>query len=300
VAGRRVFGCLAFAALIAAAAPSAAGASFPGANGGFAVGEWDSSQPQDVWMTVWVTPADGSAREQVAVGDSPTWSPDGSTLVFAASSANSPISTVPATGGATTTVAQRGSTPEYSPDGSEIVYANDKAIRIVDLDGTGDRKVLRARGEDGCCVYDPTYLPNGKRLVFGGEPTAEKPGLWSVRTDGGGLRRLTKHPDRRRVDTAPDVSPDGSTIVFQHRQSPKGLATMSSDGSDVQLIPDTFFLFYPTFLPTGDRIAAIQMEWSFTKQMCGTGVVTITPTGEDPQTVARPGCAHGLSWQPLP
>ena len=59
-------------------------------------------------------------------------------------------------------------------------------------------------------ITNPAWSPDGKQLVFTGLDQGVSD-LFTVNTDGTGLRRLT---DDRHADLHPAWSPDGQTIAF--------------------------------------------------------------------------------------
>ncbi len=99
----------------------------------------------------------------------PTWSPDGSTIVFERSglAAGSHILKVAASGGATTALtagpAGEGA-PSFSPDGSKIVFASASAIQIMDSSGA-NQHALTAPGADLNDI-EPAFAPDGTQIVF--------------------------------------------------------------------------------------------------------------------------------------
>jgi TolB protein len=135
------------------------------------VGELFTSESQGLY----VARADGTrARPVVRFGtavSSPSWSPDGRRLAFAV------VSYVP-----------NDAHPEYPDTRSHI--------QIVGARGYG-RHVL-AEGSD------PAWSSHGL-IAFAGSD-----GLYTIRPDGTGLRRVTTDPS----DHEPDWSPGGESIVF--------------------------------------------------------------------------------------
>jgi TolB protein len=103
--------------------------------------------------------------------------------------------------------------PAWSPDRGRIAYVSardrDADIWVMNADGSGARRLVRARGADD--LY-PAWSPDGRLIAFsryrhgGGD-------IYVVRADGSGLCRLTS--TAKGVDnTMPRFSPDGRDVVF--------------------------------------------------------------------------------------
>jgi Tol biopolymer transport system component len=122
------------------------------------------------------------------------WSPDGRTLL---TSSNEHVVAIDAASGRTTTLAA-GFGPAWSPDGRRIAFNSLGAYYVMNADGSGRRKVARARDVDAITV---AWSPNGKRLAYvrctaapGSQPCEHQYGLdvYSVRATGGDERRITR------------------------------------------------------------------------------------------------------------
>ncbi len=112
-----------------------------------------------------------------------------------------------------------------SPDGSKIAYASyvdsfqgaDLGLHIANADGTNAR-ALTARGQTGAkgSATSPAFSPDGMWIAFERsiDPDAGVGGLFLIRTDGTGLRRLT---DDSLGAGYPRWSPDGKRILFSQR-----------------------------------------------------------------------------------
>ncbi|QNP75719.1 PD40 domain-containing protein [Streptomyces roseirectus] len=66
-----------------------------------------------------------------------------------------------------------------------------------------------SRLTNGMDAAHPRLTPDGKRVVFDAGTTQRD--LWSIRTDGTGLKQLTDTPAN---ETSPTVSPDGTRIAY--------------------------------------------------------------------------------------
>ena len=107
-----------------------------------------------------------------------------------------------------------------SPDGSTLAFGDvspslnrDIGIHLVKIDGSNVRDLTPGSGpgvdgEDGAA-----FSPDGKWIAFGRvvNPATGLAGLFIIRTDGTGLRRLTA--DALRA-AEPHWSPDGKRILF--------------------------------------------------------------------------------------
>lgn len=115
--------------------------------------------------------------------------------------------------------------PAISPDGSQIAYADfvdsylgaDLGLHLANADGT-DPRALTKGGKGGVNGGDtsPAFSPDGKWVAFerAVDFDSGKGGLFLIRTDGSGLRRLT---DDTLGAGYPRWSPDGKRILFSQR-----------------------------------------------------------------------------------
>jgi Tol biopolymer transport system component len=72
---------------------------------------------------------------------------------------------------------------------------------------------LTPTGEQG----QPSFSPDGKWIVYERDIAPGNNGVWLMRSDGTGLRRVTRNPFRGGdcgCDTDPNFSPDGKLISF--------------------------------------------------------------------------------------
>ncbi len=148
-----------------------------------------------------VVNADGSGLRALTDGlltvMNPEWSPDGSTIAYAGSTATLPlqigIMNSDGTGARVLTKGGLNSDPVWSPDGEHLAYVSGtrthSEIRVIAKDGSGDRAAFRC--EEGCGSIE--WSPDGTLIAFifteGPSRDAES-GLGLVAPDGSGFREV--------------------------------------------------------------------------------------------------------------
>jgi Tol biopolymer transport system component len=115
--------------------------------------------------------------------------------------------------------------PDWSPDGNTIAFEHEQGtsgrIALMSFSGrslhdlTARGPGVRSKGH----VYDgqPSFTPDGRRIVFSHGQGPADHGIWIMRRDGSGARRLTRNPFVRNWDGGdidPEVSPDGKFVSF--------------------------------------------------------------------------------------
>jgi TolB protein len=271
------------------------------------------------------TRADNVTAESVANETDPTWSPDGKRIAFVSDRAgNSDIYVMNADGASVTQltdVLSNESDPAWSPDGSMIAYASgsssDECVAPGDLckkadifvsnaDGSGARQVAFGAGLD----VGPTWAPDGSMIAFARvirstpappgpnpEPATDR-GIYLIRPDGTGQKRLTGRDPSVGDDLSPDWSPDGREIVFARGGY---IHVMNTDGSGVENLAGnerTATLYAnPAWSPDGTKIVFEQL---------GVGPFEILTMNADGSQVTQTGLLVGKSdfgapdWQPVP
>jgi Tol biopolymer transport system component len=160
-----------------------------------------SNRPDDLY----VMRADGTGSTRIATGEISTadWSPDGSTIAFAAS----------------------------------LPGSRQSDIHLVNPDGSNDRVILTSQPGSVFENSAPFWSPDGGRIVLTRagvpEPCCLSPSdVWVMNADGSGLQDLTPPPSGQfddQYDTAFGWAPDGSKILFNTNGS--WLRTMNPDGT---------------------------------------------------------------------
>ncbi len=186
----------------------------------------------------------------------PSWSPDGTRIVFDSTRDGGfevrELYTMNADG----TNVQRltnleelegqARSPAWSPDGTRIAYIGRIStlpwrIRVMNADGTGDHAVTP---EDFRIASRLDWAPDASRVVVGGNFAGQEEQFWTVEPDGSNLTPLPNTADSSSggliIDhEAPRFSPDGTRIVFEYVERlaepylhPSQLVSQRLDGTD--------------------------------------------------------------------
>ncbi len=146
-----------------------------------------------------------------------------------------------------------GVSPSYSPNGRTIAFISGRKqsdLWTMHSDGTHQRRLTyTAHLDEG----QPAWSPDGKKIVFGmWRPTSGDEeigiGIWIVRSDGRGRRRLTSGRDG-----SPSWSPDGRQIAFS-RYAPE------ADTESIFVVAAGGGV--PTDLSTEPGVSDYQPDWS--------------------------------------
>jgi len=207
--------------------------------------------------------ADGTGFRRLTTNDSkqhfyPSLAPDGQSVVYSAFVetdnydifrlwlADGNVERLTSTYGVETA-------PEISPDGSSLTYARYGAtagnfqIYLANSKGAHAGNIPRIVG------WDPTWSPDGKRILFASDMRGSNQ-LYTVKLDGSGLQVITNLPALRGRS---DWSADGNYIVtYSGPAWNRELYIMNSDGTNShQLTPSGGNSQGPSFSPDGKWVA---------------------------------------------
>jgi Tol biopolymer transport system component/preprotein translocase subunit YajC len=187
---------------------------------------------EDVFDDIWVMRSDGTGQVRVAENAmSPSWAPDGRSLVYSSVDLNDlQIHVVNIDGSGDRILSSSYAfQPAWSPDGTRIAFVTlgSKDIWLINPDGTGSVNLTPALTDDD----SPVWSPDGSRLAFNTGPDGQplESDVAVMNGDGSGRANLTNRPG---FDYSPDWSPDGTKIVYQgSAQGDSEIYVMNADGS---------------------------------------------------------------------
>ncbi len=199
----------------------------------------------DLYEVTVVRPDAGTAT-RLALGNFPTWSPDGRRIAFVSA---------------------------YWGTGTGPARRRDKSgVHIMAADGTDLRSVFLLAGRPA--EFPPRWSPDGTRLAFL-VLEYDTYAIYTVGADGTGLTRLASH-----ARSNPAWSPDGTRLAFvQANEDRMHLYTMAADGTDVRQITaapvGSLASWYdrawaPAWSPAGSRLL----------YGCGNGICVVDLDGQ--------------------
>lgn len=208
-----------------------------GDQGGFADMAYDSTGQRTVFVrsvpntegpalpALFVAPVNAleDARQITPVENSvvakPSWSPDGTEIVFSASSGSTEEEEIWIVNADGTNLRQitrnnaRDFDPQFSPDGTHIVYASEvdspdfSEIYVMDTNGADITQLTEVPNS-----YSPTWSPDGTRIAYVNDQQGD--GDIYVMDANGQRSFLLTQDDRGAEDRDPAWSPDGRWIIF--------------------------------------------------------------------------------------
>ncbi len=280
--------------------PATVQAAFPGTNGKLAFTSARNGFPAD--SDLHTMAADGSAQARISSLDGdelyPSWSKDGTKLVFERNAGLRPDIWVANADGSSAAALTNGAAgdyhPAWSPTGTKIVFASDRDA----AQGTSDLFVMNANGSGQVNVTNtplvnedyPSWSPDGAKLAFSRDGD-----IYTANPDGTSLTPLTQTP---ATDVEPDWSPDGNQIAFRSWVSTNDeIWKMNANGTGQTNLTNNGSLVdeRPAWSPAGDKIAFVRGAFNnaevYVMNADGSGATRLT---NNTQLDGQP------AWQPIP
>ena len=188
-----------------------------------------------------------------------------------------------------------------SKDRRRIAFVRAGAIWVMQRDGSGQRQLThhpKSELNDAIDDTDPAWSPDGRVVYFSRQWAQDAALLFSVRADGGELRRLSR--SRLACDRDPAPSPDGRLVVYvavdncSHGLGAE-IAAMTNAGRppaglwwykfDIQSAP---YVYEPAWSPDGRQLAQATGDWINPGVGGYAGIWVSSSDGSPPRRVARP------------
>ncbi len=122
--------------------------------------------------------------------------------------------------------------PSWFPDGKQLVFAKDYNLYVASVDGTSLEQITDDK--DGT-LYRPSLSPDGRWIACDGDMARRYGyGIFVMRANGTGMRRITTGANEIENDAGASWSPDGRQIVFsghRGRVNGAGVYVVNRDGS---------------------------------------------------------------------
>lgn len=191
--------------------------------------------------------------------DSPSWSPDGTKLLFSKNvdsegvqykgyldhyeiftsnidgtnqnKITTPISRPPSTFKASVY------SPSWSPDGTKIAYSSNidggYNIYVMNADGTNINKITTPN-DTNTSFYEPRWSPDGTKIVYSKGSGDNARDIFVMNADGSNEKQLTsdRKSDNYNIGSSyPSWSPDGTKIIYMStKEKYYGLGETASNG----------------------------------------------------------------------
>ena len=228
----------------------------------------------------------------------PSWSPDGTKIVFQRDPGLHPAIWVVNSDGSgqqqLTNNASDDRRPGWSPTGAKIVFASNR-------DGSGGRSdlfVMNANGSGQVNITNtpsidedyPSWSPDGNKIAFSRDGD-----IYTVKPDGTALTPLTQ---TARTEIEPDWSPYANQIAFRTTANVDDeIWKMNANGSGQTDLTNNGSVVdeHPSWSPAGDKIA-------FARGAFGSAeVYTMNPDGTGQTAITSNTVMDGQpAWQPVP
>jgi Tol biopolymer transport system component len=136
---------------------------------------------------------DGTDRRDIGTGEYPSWSPDGSQIVYRGCVGGGKCGLIVANSDGSNpvriTTHANDAAPRWSPNGGQITFHSDRdgnwEIYVINSDGSWLRRVTLNPTTD----MNPVWSPDGLRIAFRSDRGGQW-GVWATSGVGGGATKL--------------------------------------------------------------------------------------------------------------
>ena len=256
--------------------------------------------------SIYTMNTDGTNLIKLTQGDSPSWSPDGTRIVYSFGLGRfrgdpDDIYIMDANGANRVNLTKGrhnvNHSPVVSPDGTKIAFVSYRdhngEIYVMNANGKNPKNLTLHLDDDTC----PTWSPDGTKIAFWSRQVAAEIPILSdifvMDADGANRTNITQNP--RASNRTPSWSPDGSKIAYAavrnvNREdfwnSDLDIFVMNADGTHpVRLTEDARLNWLPSWSPDGKRIVFERAHEDdpiycdiYMMNADGTGLVNLTQT----------------------
>lgn len=244
----------------------------------------DRTGSKEIWTSGFDGRGEVSVTKNRSINLSPSWSPDGSKLVFTSYVRNKPdlyeydrradkfyrLTERPGVNiGAVWSPLGRVVAATLSDRGNSDVY-------LMGEDGKGAKKLTDSFAAD----VSPTWAPDARKIAFVSD-RGGSPNIYVMSADGGDATRLTFEDRGAGKDNqAPCWSPRGDRIVFQSRVGGRWqIFTMKPDGTEIHQVTTEGANEDPWWSPDGRMIAFVHEGKLWVMEADGSNARAIGTTG---------------------
>lgn len=173
--------------------------------------------------------------------------------------------------------------PSWSPGGTRIVFAAQNGIYVMNADGTDVRRLSVYKGPLACADFEPSWSPDGTTIAWAVRCDGGGLGIWTVRFDGSARSTLIDDGSGLSTYNHPTWSPDGTRLAFEggrlvYGEAPgpvtdTGVYVVGADGRGLRKL---VVGMQPAWSPDGTKIAFLRGPDLFVMRADGALVTRVT------------------------